>query len=179
MNNSFKSSFARQISLNVIYYTFANPIWHQLQLKPSALPNTAASFCNETREIKTQPSGKVVNCVWNPAVCKSPAGLSLSLLSEASHAGTYPAHHVHVGGGHVGWLLRCRTVDCSPTCSRSRLLCTWATGGRFVCGSAESAQPQSLFERVNNERANVCVWGLLLPSSVVAQNNTPVFIFTL
>lgn len=137
---------------------------------------------------------KLYSCHWSPVysefwiLCDVHGG-----LGEGMHAGTYPAHHVHVGGGHVGVLLSCYSVltavNCLHTCLSSQLLYTWVSIAALWAQSVESAHvfgshTQSLFERVNNDRVR--------PSAAFhqhqhfvnlfnseQQNNTPVCTFNL
>ncbi len=82
-------------------------------------------------------------------------------VGDVMHAGTYPAHHVHVGGGHVGVLLASCSVlaevDCLHTCVSSQLLYTW-TSLTALCLRAPSQHTQ----KASLKGLTMTLWGLQL-----------------
>lgn len=88
------------------------------------------------------------------------------------HAGTYPVHHVHIGGGHVGELLT--EVDCLHTCELTAFIHLSVTHC-FVCQSAESAHTYKASLKGLTMSVCVCVWPSAAAVIKTSTNNTPSF----
>lgn len=95
-------------------------------------------------------------------------------LSQMMHAGTYPAFHVHVGGGHVACCWRvalCWWRMPSHLCELTAFI-HLNVRSCFVWQTAESAHTQSLFVKGLTMR----MWGLFINTTLTRK--TPICIFT-